>query len=178
MEVHMIRSKLGSLFVWSAGTFGLALAVAFPSTSNAVDDANSPALVATIVTPHITVNGIEVSVATDSSTTRPSSGEKQPLRLVVTAVNKADSPSSGDFTIQMESTSVANAGSRVLPQPTQIYSDKGSMVLNAGASKTFTFTPSSVPTGKIVRVKMSAGNQSALMLSLGPKPTGFYGPIQ
>jgi hypothetical protein len=176
MEVPMLRSRLASLFVWSAGTFAVALALGLPATTNAVDDANSPSFVATILTAHVSSSGIELSVstgpaATDGTTTQPSKTDKQPLKLYVTAVDKTDASATGDFAIRLQSLAPVNPASRV-PGSTEIWKDSGSIVLNAGASKTLTFTPSSVPSDKVIRVIVTFGDRSALMLSLAPQKLG------
>ena len=172
----MLRSRLASLFVWSAGTFGVALALGLPATTNAVDDANSPSLVATILTPRVSSSGIELSVSTgpadtDGPTTQPSKTGKQPFKLYVTAVNKTDASATGDFTIRLQSLAPVNPASRV-PRSNEIWKDSGSIVLNAGASKILTFTPSSVPSDKVLRVITAFGDQSAIMLSLAPQKPG------
>jgi hypothetical protein len=144
----MGRKQIGSLLAWAGGTFGLALALGLPATTNAVDDSNSPALVATILTPSVTSGGIQLSVSQDIPATQPS--DKSPLRLTVRAVNTLDTESKGDFRIEMDSVSPSDVRSRVLPAPMMVWKDSGSIVLKRGETKTFSFAPSPVADPKLL----------------------------
>jgi hypothetical protein len=168
----MGRKQITSLLAWAGGTFGLALAMGLPATTNAVDDSNSPALVATILTPSVTSSGIQLSVSQDIPATQPS--DKSALKLTVRAVNTLDTPSTGDFQIQLESVVPGDLRSRVMPAPMVVWKDSGSIVLKGGETKTFSFTPSSVPDQKILLVDVGFGGQSVLMMSLAPQSGGQY----
>ena len=174
-RTYLRRNQFASLFVWAGGTFALALALGLPAVTNAVDDSNSPGLVAKIITPQITANGIDLSVNTENSSTQPSQhSSNEPLKLTVKAVNTIGAQASGDFEIQLFSVSPVATASRVMPAPTEIWKDSGSVVLDAGKDKTLTFTPSPVPDHKLLVVAITFGGQNVRMMTLAPQTSGQY----
>jgi hypothetical protein len=169
----MIRRRLGLTAIWAGGTFALAMAMGLPSTSNAVDDANSPALVATILTPELTINGVELTVTPEAPATRPSqtvgvTGDGQ-LKFDVRAENKTTGLASGSFAVRLTCLSPNNPLARTLPVPTEIWRDSGNFNLVAGETKSFTFTaPIPTPTPQspkhIFTLSIgSSGNQTAMV---------------
>jgi hypothetical protein len=166
----MLRRKMAMTALWAGGTFALALAVAIPATSNAVDDSNSPGLVATILTPQLTVNGVELTVTQDTPTTQPSQAPGQ-IKFTVRAKNKTAALASGNFKIQLTTVSLASGRSRTLPMPTEYWTDSADIALPAGESKTFVFTPPPLLPGRVFTLNLqSSGNQVA-MLSMTDKNT-------
>ena len=132
----MIRSTLFRNCVWGVGTFGLALAMGLPAISNAVDDSNGASAAHAIKNPSLTLNGVELSVATADPATRPSDkadpATARVLHLIVQALNRTNAATSLHFTIMLDSEKPFPAVSRVPPAPTQIWSESGYVVLDGG----------------------------------------------
>ena len=167
----MLRRQIALTALWAGGTFALIMALAIPATSNAVDDSNSPGLVATILTPELTVNGVELTVTQDTPTTQPSQTPGQ-IKFTVRAKNKTAAPASGTFKIQLTTVSVISGRSRTLPMPTEYWTDAANFALPACESKTFAFTPPALLPGRVFTLLLqSSGNQVAT-LSMIDQNTG------
>jgi len=168
----MIRRRLVLAGIWAGGTFALAMAMGLPATSNAVDDANSPALVETILTPELTVNGVELTVTPESAATRPSqtvsaTGDGR-LKFDVRAENKTNGAASGSFSVRLTSVSPLSSISRTLPKPTEIWADSGDFNLVAGETKTFEFTAPPLSGDRIFTLDIgSLGNDVAMISMAG-----------
>jgi hypothetical protein len=91
---------------------------------------------------------------------------------VVRALNRTNSPATGNFTIRMTSVAPTSPMGRVMPIPTEIWKDSGSIVLDAGQSKTFTFTSPPLPEKRILTLILAGGDQSIPMLTLSPEKNG------
>jgi hypothetical protein len=182
MEVFMFGNRFASLFVWAGGAFGVALALGLPGITNAVDDSKSGLRAENIAKSRVTVNGIELSVTREIPATQPAGDGKEGanplLKLVVHAVNQSGAEAQGDFHVEVESVTPTSPMARTTPMPQEVWGDSGSMVLNAGESKTFTFTSSPVPGKKELLVTIIAGQQSVQMMSLAPQADGQYTEIQ
>ena len=178
----MHGKRVIELLIWAAGTFGLALALGLPGTTNAVDDSKMSLVARNMAKSRVTVNGIELSVTQEIPATQPAGDGKEagnpPLKLVVRAVNKSGAEARGDFHIDLESMAPSSPMSRTMPQPTEVWGDSGSLVLDAGKSKTFTFAPSPVPDKKVLLVIVSDGREFVQMMSLTQQPNGQYTEVQ
>lgn len=171
----MIRRRLGLTAIWAGGTFALAMALGMPATSNAVDDSNSPALVETILTPELTVNGVELTVTPEAAATRPSqtvgiTGDGR-LKFDVRAENKTTGSASGSFVVRLTSVSPNGPLLRTLPKPTEIWKDSGDFTLAAGETRTITFTAPPLLPNRIFTLNIgSLGNQVAMVSMVERNP--------
>jgi len=165
----MIRQTMLAA-IWAVGTFALILAMGLPATSDAVDDTNAPGLVATILTPRLVVNGVELTVTPDSPTTQASqasAGDSQNLAFTVRAKNETAAPVSGQFKIRLIFTAPSRAQDRTLPMPIQFWADSANFNLHAGEAKTFTFSPPSpLLPGRQFTLVLNSSDQEAPMLSM------------
>jgi hypothetical protein len=170
MEVSMIRRQVSCMAVWAVGTFGLALAFGLPAISNAVDDANSPGMVATVLTPQLVVNGVELTVKSDGPATQPSEDGKAPadqrLKFEVRAVNKTSAAASGKFKVRMTSVAPVSRGARVLPMATEQWKDSAEFTLAAGETKTYTFTTTSLLPNRMFTISLDSSDNRVAILSL------------
>jgi len=162
--------------VWAAGAFALALACGIPAVSNAVNESRAAGWTTTVLNPRITTNGIELTVTTAEPATQPSGSlgheSNRVVKFVVRALNRTDSSASGDFTIRMTSVAPTSPIARVMPVPTEIWKDSGTVVLDAGQSKTFTFTSPPLAEKRIFTLILAGGDQSIPMLTLSPQKNG------
>jgi hypothetical protein len=166
----MGTKRFGIMAIWAGGTFALAMALGVPATSNAVDDANSPALVQTILTPELTVHGVELTITPEAATTRPSptivTTEDGRLKFDVRAENKTNGFSSGSFSVRLTSVSPVSAVARTLPKPTEIWKDSGSFNLAAGEIRTFTFTAPPLSANRIFTLNIGSLQNQVAMVSM------------
>jgi hypothetical protein len=162
--------------VWAAGTFALALACGMPAVSNAVNESGAAGWTTTVLNPRISANGIELSVTTADPATQPSQGagreSNRVVRFVVRALNRTNSSATGNFTIRMTSVAPTSPIARVMPVPTEIWKDSGTIVLDAGQFKTLTFTSPPLPEKRIITLILTGGDQSIPMLTLSPQKNG------
>ena len=176
MEVSIWRSRLITLIVWAAGTFALALACGIPAVSNAVNESGAAGWTTTVLNPRICANGIELTVTTADPATQPSQGagheSNQVVKFVVRALNLTDRSATGHFTFQMTSVAPTSPIARVMPVPTEIWKDSGTVALDAGQSKTFTFTSPPLAEKRIFTLILAGGDQSIPMLTLSPQKNG------
>ncbi|MGD0387858.1 MAG: hypothetical protein ABSC42_02790 [Tepidisphaeraceae bacterium] len=172
----MWRSRLTTLIVWAAGTFALALACGIPAVSNAVNDSSAAGWTTNVLNPRMSIHGIEFTVTTADPATQPSQGAGRDSNPVVTfvvrALNRTGSPATGNFTIQMTSVAPTSPIARVMPLPTEIWRDSGSIVLDAWQSKTFTFTSPPLAEKRMFTLILTGGDQSIPMLTLSPQKNG------
>ncbi|MGA2440826.1 MAG: hypothetical protein ABSH08_07695 [Tepidisphaeraceae bacterium] len=172
----MWRSHLTTLFVWAAGTFALALACGIPAVSDAVNDSGAAGWTTNVLNPRMSANGVEFTVTTADPSTQPSQGAASDSNRVVTfvvrALNRTDSSATGNFTIRMTSVAPTSPIARVMPMPTEIWKDSGAVVLDAGQSKTFTFTSPSLPEKRMFTLILGSGVQSIPMLTLSRQKDG------
>ena len=172
----MWRSRLTRVMVWAAGTFALALACGIPAVSNAVYDSGAAGWTTTVLNPRISANGIELTVTTADPSTQPSRGAGSKsdggIKLLVRAANRTNVPATGKFTFRMTAVAPARPMGRVMPVPKEIWKDSGCIVLDAGQSKTFTFTSGPLPQKRMLTLIVEAGDQSIPMLTLTAQEDG------
>jgi hypothetical protein len=132
-------------------------------------------MVATILTPKLTANDVELTVVSDGPATQPSKTGNVPpdqqLKFEVRAVNKTSAPATGKFMVRMTSVAPVSLASRVLPRPTEVWKDSADYVLNAGESKTYTFTTSPLSPHQMFTVSLdSSGNHVAILSMVEGNP--------
>jgi hypothetical protein len=176
MEVRMIRRRLGLTAIWAGGTFALAIALGLPATSNAVDYAGFPGMTATILTPRLTVNGVQLTATPESAaTTQPSQtagdSKDRQLRIEVRAENKTAASASGSFSVMLMSTAPSSRMARTLPMPSLFWKDSGDFTLAAGESTTISFNAPPLTPNRIFTLNIgSSGNQVAMVSMVERNP--------
>jgi hypothetical protein len=176
MEVHMIRRRLGLTAIWAGGTFALAMALGLPATSNAVDYAGFPGMTATILTPRLTVNGVQLTATPETAaTTQPSQtardSKDRQLKIEVRAENKTAASASGSFSVMLMSTSPNSWMSRTLSMPSLFWKDSGDFTLAAGESKTISFAAPPLTPNRLFTVYLaSSGNKVAVHSMVAQNP--------
>jgi hypothetical protein len=170
MEVLMVIRRLACIMVWAAGAFGLALAFGIPATSNAVDETNSPGVVATILTPKLTVNGVELTVTQDAPATRPSKSDgplvNRPMEFVVHSENKTSASASGEFVVRLTSVAPARPQARTLSVPTEVWKDSARFVLKAGETRDYAFTTPPLSPDRLFTVSLDSSADHVAILSM------------
>jgi hypothetical protein len=172
----MIRKRLGLTAIWAGGTFALAMAMGLPATSNAVDYAGFPGMTATILTPRLTVNGVQLTASPESAaTTQPSqiAGDTKDhqLRIDVRAENKTVASASGSFSVMLMSTAPSNPMARTLSMPSLFWKDSGDFTLAAGESTTISFTAPPLTPNRLFTVYLdSSGNKVAVHSMVAQNP--------
>ncbi|MGD0540718.1 MAG: hypothetical protein ABSB33_04275 [Tepidisphaeraceae bacterium] len=163
----MMRQQFHSTLIWAVGSFGVALALGLPLTSDAVNQPPATPLVQLIRSPGLTENGIELTVETAGATTRRSVETcDQPLMFLVRAHNGSNAAGTADFTLQLTSAAVPGLFARTLPVPKEIWADSGSFDLNPGETKTLHFTTGALPPGRKIELNLRAGQSQITALSL------------
>ena len=165
-----MRRQLALMAVWAGGAFGLALALGLPATSNAVDDANSPAQVATISTPRLTVNGVELTAAPDAPATRPAqtAGDSadRKFKFGVRAENKTNSAASGEFIVRLTSVAPTRPQARTLPVPIEVWKDSTIFALKPGEVRTYTLTTPPLTAARVFTVTLGSSSDHVTMYSM------------
>jgi hypothetical protein len=172
----MIRRRLGLIAIWAGGTFALAMAMGLPATSNAVDSAGLPGMTATILTPRLMVNGVQLTATPGSAaTTQPSQTAGDPkdrqLRIEVRAENKTAASASGSFSVMLMSAAPSNPMARTLQMPSLFWQDSGDFTLAAGESTMISFTaPPLTPNRLFTVYLLSSGNKVAMHSMVAQNP--------
>ena len=93
-------------------------------------------------------------------------------------MNRTQASATVNFTIRMTSVAPASFAARVMPTPTEIWNDSGSIVLDVGQSKIFTFNTPELQEKRVFTLILSAGDQSIPMLSLTAQKNGAIAEAQ
>jgi hypothetical protein len=172
----MIRRRLALTAIWAGGTFALAMAMGLPASSTAWDLAGFPGMTAAILTPRLTVNGVQLTATPQSAaTTQPSQAagdsKDQQLKIEVRAENKTTASASGSFSVMLMSTAPNSPMARTLPMPSLFWKDSGDFTLAAGQSTTISFTAPPLTPNRLFTVYLdSSGNKVAVHSMVAQTP--------
>lgn len=168
----MLRQQFRSILAWAAGSFGVALALGLPLTSDAVDQPPAIPPVQIIRTPRLTENGIDLSVEPSGPTTRQSIQKSDhPLMLLVRARNGSSAAATADFQLHLTSAAVRSPAARTVSVPREFWVNSGSVTLNPGETDTLHFTTAPLPPGQMINVNLYAGKTQITALTISSLPS-------
>lgn len=155
----MKRNDLAIVITVALSTAALTVASFWTTSLEAGGDGDSVA--PTMAKPKLAVQGVEMTLSPVDGTTQ--AGEKPVFQLA--AANTSFKAADLKVRLAMTAMSLADATSRVVRMPRQLWQGDQDIVLGPGESKTFTVTaPAELPTNMLVSVILSeaTANVSAL----------------
>jgi hypothetical protein len=155
-----LRPFLARATVWTGGTFLLAAALLSPRNAGAVDKPQAADSLR-ITQPKLQVNGIDLTVKSGGDIL-----PAKPMTLSVSALNAGTADHSATFHVQVFSSSIPSALSRVPATQQLTWQVSQTVTLRAGESKLLSFTTTPVAPNRLFDVRLASDSQQITALTL------------
>jgi hypothetical protein len=162
------------LIIATASLVTATLTVAFHA-SPLVSGNDANPLAATIAKPKLTVNGIEMTLA--SAQGREFKAGEQPA-FELRAVNTLDQPAEVAICATLSASAPVSFMSRAMPIPTILWHEELALALGANETKVFTLAArTNLPANSVVTVSLSQVGQAGKTMTAGNRGTALVAPL-